>query len=240
MGGAAVLSWEQVDRWLAAEAERYDPESRTGFLIRQFRSYLPEAGITYFTGFDAARLAGLPEAFADLTGFLQSAAELFDRLGPALPAGVGEVRQARPEDLLAGYLYRDYAGGPLGAGNFLRIAFHLAQGELQLACWLGVGGAAHGQLRAALMAGDERTAGLRAMEPAPLLWLWSAEGEQQIPLADLDRETAGEVTWDRYTVAVQVGYSFTELGGDGLVERIGRWLLSLREALGSVLTGVVH
>jgi len=238
--GAETLSWEQVDRWLAAEAERYGPESRTGFLIRQFRAFLPEVGIAYFAGFAPALLEGVGQAFGTISQFLATAGELFERLGPALPAGLREVRQARPEDLVAGLQYRDYAGGVLGGESFWRIAFHLGRGELQLACWLAAGGAAHGRLRAAALQADERWTGLQSMEPPLLLRLWSPAGEQQIPAAEIDPEAAGQIAWDQFTVALQVAYPLHLLGGEGLVERIGDWSGDLLERLAPLLAGTVH
>lgn len=238
--GMMGLSWEQVDRWLAGVAQRYDPESRTGFLLRQFRAYLPEVGIAYFAGFDRAQLAGAPGALAQLTGFYRQAGSLFERLGAALPQGLAEVRQARPEDLLAGYCYRDYSGAALGVENFLRIALHLGPAELQIACWVGAGGESHGRLRAALQTESTLLASLREVEPELLLWLWSPEGEQRIPLHELEPDLVAGPDWERYTVALQVGRPFAELAGEGLVEQIGDWVGEMLEPLRPVLTDVVH
>lgn len=235
--GAVGLSWEQLDRWLAERAGQYDPETRTGYLLRQFRQYLPELGITYFAGFDADRLAVLPDAHRQLEQFYREAAELFERLPGALPAGFAQLRFARPEDLLAGYCYRDYAGDPLGDGNFLRLAFHVPSGELQISCWFSPEGEAHGRLRAALKAGAES---LSSTEPAPLLWLWSPTDERRMPLPEFDPEKVTDADWPAYVVAVQVGYPFAQLGGSGLTERIGGWVQSLLDRLRPVLSGVVH
>jgi hypothetical protein len=238
--GLTGLSWEQLDRWLAGVAERYDPESRTRFLIQQFRDYLPEVGIAYFAGFAAARLAGVPASFAELSAFYREAGDLFERLGAVLPEAFSEVRAARPEDLLAGYCYRDYAGVGLGSANFLRVALHLGPAELQIACWLGAGGEAHGRLRTALLAQSPLVAALKEMEPEPLLWLWSPTGEQRIPAHELEPSLVTGLDWEAYTVALQVGYPFRALAGEGLVVRIGGWVEGLLERLSPVLGGVVH
>ncbi|MFZ5826083.1 MAG: hypothetical protein ACOY94_17445 [Bacillota bacterium] len=238
--GLVGLSWEQVDRWLAGVAERYDPESRTGFLLRQFRAYLPEVGIAYFAGFRSEQLERAPEALTQLTGFYREAGSLFDRLGTALPEGLAEVRQARPEDLLVGFCYRDYSGVSLGAENFLRIALHLGPAELQTACWFGPGGDGHTRLKAALQAESPVLTALRSMEPEPLLWLWSPQGEQRIPLHEIEPGQVAGLDWDRYTVALQTSRPFAELAGEGLVERVAGWVSEMLEPLRPVLTGVVH
>lgn len=236
--GARALSWEELDRWLAAQGDGYDPEGRTGFLIQQFRAFLPEAGITYFAGFDPADLDGVGGAFAQVSQFYQGAGALFERLSSGLSGRLSEVRQARPEDLLAGYCYRDYTGGRLGAANFLRIAIHLGAGQLQIACWLA--GESSRRLREALLADGPLLAGLRGLEPGPLLWLWSAESERQIPLDELEPDQVAGLEWERYTVAVQVGHPLAELAGAGLVERIDGWVAALLSQLAPVLGGVLH
>ncbi|MFZ5817689.1 MAG: hypothetical protein ACOY93_20740 [Bacillota bacterium] len=238
--GQRALSWEQLDRWLGEAVDRYDPESRTGFLVRQFRAYLPEVGIAYFAGFAAEELEEVAGAFARVSRFYQQTGELFERLGGALPGGLAEVRQARPEDLLAGYAYRDYAGDGLGAANFLRVALHLGSAELQTACWLGAGGEAHGRLRTALLTDSPLLAALRAAEPEVLLRLWSPAGEVGLPLHEIEPGQVAGLDWAGYTVAVQVSRPFADLAGEGLVERIGGWASTLLEQLAPLLTGVVH
>lgn len=237
--GQAGLSWEQLDRWLATVAERYDPESRTGFLIHQFRAFLPEVGIAYFAGFDPDRLQAVPGAFVQLSGFYQESREFFERLGGVLPDGLAEVRQARPEDLLAGYCYRDYTGAGLGAENFLRVALHLAPAELQTSCWLGAGGEAHLRLQTALLDESDLLAALRGVEPEILLWLWSPGGERRIPLHELEPGQVAGLDWGSYTVALQVSRPFVDLSGEGLMERLAAWVRQLLEPLEPVL-GVRH
>jgi len=234
------LSWERLDRWLARLAEEHDPETRTGFLLRQFRSCLPEAGIAYFAGFTAELLSAAPRALGDLSTFYRQADEFFVQLEAALSTGGPLLRTARPQDLLAGFCFRDYAGAGQGTGNFLRIALNLEPAELQIAIWLEPGGAAHQRLRTALQDGGEPIAALRDLRPQPVLRLWSAEDEQQIPLGEIDDSRAAVLDWEAHTVAVQVGLPFSDLTGEGLLERVATWVNDLREALSSILSDVLH
>lgn len=236
------LSWEQVDRWLASLEERYDPEGRTGYLLRQFRAFLPAVGITYFAGFDLARLAALPAAHAQVNGFWPEAAAFFQQLGPELAArcgGVAEIRQARAEDLLAGYCYRDYAGPGLGEVQFLRVALQIAQGQLQVTCWIGPPGAAQQRLRQGLLA-PVGLGPLLELGGAPLLWLWSPEGERHLPLAGLAPTQVESVDWSAYQAGVQVNHPATFLAGEGVVGRVAAAAGDLLKALAPVLAGVVH
>lgn len=234
------LSWERLDRWLEQMADRYDGETRTGFLLRQFRAYLPEAGITYFTGFSAEHLTGAPDALRALIGFYRTADELFDRLGGGPGNRFTQLRRSRPEDLLAGFCFRDYASLHLGSEDFLRIALHLESARLQVACWLGPGGAAHHRLYQLLKEVPLPLTALAAIEPEPVLWLWSTDEERQLNLRAFEPGQLAGLEWGRYTAAILVNHPFTTLAGEGLVERIHGWILALIEGLRPVLSGVVH
>lgn len=234
------LSWERLDRWLGELAERYDADTRTGFLLRQFRAYLPEAGITYFRGFDPDMLDRAPRAFRDLTAFHRRVEELFEQIGTGFAAAWPLLRTARPQDLLAGYWFRDYAGAGQGADDFVRIALHLGAGELQIAVWLAPGGSAHARLRTALAADGGLAGALCALAPSPVLRLWSAADEKHIPVGELDASLIETVDWEAYTVAVQIARPLTELAGGGLPERLAGWTQELLDALAPVLTDVLH
>lgn len=234
------LSWERLDRWLGELADGYDADTRTGFLLRQFREYLPEAGITYFRGFEADVLARAPRAFRDLTEFHRRVEELFAQIGSGFAAAWPLLRTARPQDVLAGYWFRDYAGAGQGEGDFVRIALHLEAAELQIAVWLSPGGAAHARLQAALAGGGALPEALRVLTPPPVLRLWSAADERQVPVGELDPSLAEAVDWGAYTVAVQIARPLADLAGEGLPERLAGWTGALLEALAPVLADVVH
>jgi len=234
------LSWERLDRWLAELSEQYDPESRTGFLLRQFRAFLPEAGITYFPGFGPELLDAAPRAHRDLAAFFRLAEELFSLLQTGVAAGWPLLRTARAEDLLAGFCFRDYAGAGKDAANFVRIALNLEASELQIAVWLEPGGRAHQRLRTALAEGGKLADALRSLAPEPVLWLWSAEDDRKIPAAEVDASLAETVDWDAYTVAVQVSRPFADLAGEGLPDRIAQWVEELLRIMAPVLTDVLH
>lgn len=240
--GAHTLSWEQLDRWLAESAERFDPESRTGFLIRQFRAFLPEVGIEYFAGFAADQLEGAPGALEALTRFYQTAGQLFDRLAPALAAspaaeGAAQVRQSRAEDLLGGYCYRDFTGAMFGPGNFLRVALHLPQQELQISFWFMPGGEHHTRLREALT-DDALLTGLMELEHPPILWLWSAAGERKLPLDELTPDHLEN--WAQYQAGLQCALPFDHLAGPGLVGTVLDAAEALLTALEPLLPDVLH
>lgn len=243
-----TLSWEQVDRWLAAMAEEYDPETRTGFLLDQFRSFLPEAGIVYFGGFGQGLLEQAPAAADTLTEFYQTADQFLDQLGPSLTAGnqpVTVVRHARPEDLLAGYSYRDYTGPGLGPDNFLRVAFHLSQRQLQLAVWLTPGAApdatsSHSRLREALRTNESFLEGLRALGGSPLLRLWSAAGEQALPLDEFQPDRLESLDWPASHVAVQRSLAFGQFPETGLIGQVAGLTGELTGALDAVLAPTLH
>ncbi|HYF79670.1 MAG TPA: hypothetical protein VD973_21390 [Symbiobacteriaceae bacterium] len=241
--GAHGLSWEQVDRWLAAEADTYDPESRTGFLIEQFRAVLPELGIAYFAGFEAPLLAAAPEALATLSQFYQVAGQLFERLAPSvagLRPGAAQVRQSRPEELLAGYCYRDYSDPALGAAGFLRVALNLPEARMEAACWL-MPGEAHGRLRERLTGEPAFRAALARLTEQPLLWLWSPNNEQKLPLDSFDPESVEGLAWGEYQAGILVTLPFADFPAEDLTGRV----LALLEALTTTLQpvvggGVVH
>jgi hypothetical protein len=239
--GAAALSWEQVDRWLAEAAEQYDPQTRTGFLIRQFRDYLPEAGIAYFGGFDEEALEAAPTAFGALTSFYQTTEQFFEQLAPAigsLSEGLAPIRQSHPEDLLAGYCYRDYSGPALGPTAFLRVALHLAQQELQTSLFLSPG-EAHQRLRSRLLEDPEFVGALGDLAEEPILWLWSQNTEHRLPFADLDIASVTALPWGEFQVGIQRSQPLQGLAGAGLIERVTLLADQLLKALHGVL-GTVH
>lgn len=238
--GAHALSWEQVDRWLADAQTDFDPDSRTGFLIAQFRSVLPEWGIEYFAGFDPDLLQTAPEGLEALSRFYQTSSQFFDRLAPALTAlrpGVAQLRQARPEELLTGYNYRDYSDPVGGPAAFQRIAFHLRERALHLIYWLTPGGPgdAHGRLRQTLL---EHT--LERLPEDTVLWLWSTEAEHKLPLADIQPEELEALDWGRFHAGMQVSLPFADLPGDDLTGRVVGRIQALLECLAPVLTTTLH
>lgn len=240
--GAHGLSWEQVDRWLAAAAEQYDHESRTGFLIEQFRAVLPELGIEYFAGFDQELLAAAPEAQATLTRFHQVAGQFFDRVTAAVGAvrmGAAQIRQARPEEILAGYGYRDYSDPVLGPTAFLRVALNLANARLESACWLTPGGA-HSRLYELLTTSPAFRGALAGLEQEPVLWLWSAAGEQKLPLDTFDPDSLADLAWGQYHAGLQVSLPFAEFPAEDLTGRAASLVTSLTTALAPVVSSVVH
>lgn len=268
--GARAMSWEQVDRWLAGAAERYDPESRTGFLVRQFRDFLRASGVEYFAGFSAEMLASAPDAQAELQRFYHEAGQFFDRLGPTLaglgapaaggetalagllgvaPApGLAEVRRSRAEDQLAGYLYRDYTGALLGATGFLRVAIHLPQREMQLAIWLAPGPAGgadpHARLRSALAEDPAFLAGLLGLagegDGDGLLWLWGQGGERKLPLDEVGADALSDLDWGQYQAGIQLGYALEGMAGEGLVQQVATRVEALLGALAPVTTSALH
>lgn len=243
--GVAGLSWEQVDRWLATLEAESDPNSRTGFLLRQFRAFLPEVGVAYFAGFDPSLLRAAPSAHAELTRFYQQAGQFLDLLTPALGAlreGLAPARQAGPPELLAGYCYRDLAGPGLGAAAFLRTALHLPDQELQLALWLlpGAGGEAHSRLRELLVSDRPFLARLADLQPAGLLWLWAPSGEHRLSLASLQPEQVAHLPWAQYQAGVQQSLPLTELEGHGLVDRTVAAAAGLLDRLAPALAPVLH
>lgn len=243
--GVHGLTWERVDRWLATAAEQYDPESRTGFLVRQFRAYLAELGIEYFAGFSPEQLEGAAGAFAGFNHFHQTADRFFQRFAAALAAGregAAQVRQSRAEDLLTGYFYRDYGGAPFGPAGFLRLAFHVPEQELQLSFWVvpGVGTDVHERLREALTDNPGFVNLLQGLEEKPLLWLWSPGGDRKLPLADLRPAALADIEWGQYQVGIQRSAPFDRLAGEGLVERVGELMEELLGALAPVLNPQLH
>jgi hypothetical protein len=242
--GGHGLSWEQLDRWLAGAQEQYDPDSRTGFLIRQFRAVLPEFGIEYFAGFDPDLLERAPRAFATLTRFLQTAAQFCDRFGPALAAGregSTAIRQARPEEQLAGYWYRDFSDPAGGPGGFLRIAFPLGESQLHLIYWLTpAGNEAHTRLRELFLDDEGFRNTLAELRQNPLLWLWGPAGDRKLPLADLHPADLEGIDWPQHHVGLQVSLPFAELPGEDLVGRVMARLTALLEALAPVLSTLLH
>lgn len=242
--GIHTLSWDQVDRWLLEVADRYDPETRTGFLLRQFRELLADLGLEHFAGFRSRDLAQVPDALAALSSFSETAGRFFQHLSPAVAAlweGVSPVRESRAEDLLAGYLYRDYAGGPFGPAGFLRVAIHVGQQETQISFWLAPGaGDSHSRLREALAGGGSLLEQLRDLGREPTLWLWSPDGEQRIPLERLTTGLLAELDWGRYQVGLQRQQPVDWLAGEGAVQRVVRLAEELVQVLDPVLTPVLH
>lgn len=241
--GGQGLTWEQVDRWLAQAADQYSPDSRTGFLISQFRALLPEMGIAYFAGFDQQVLQEAPGALATLGRFYQTAEQFFERFGPALGArrqGAAQVRQARSEELLTGYCYRDYSDPDLAPGSFLRCAFSLPESALQCAVWLPPGDDALGRLQEHLLEDAAFLEGLRALEGAPLLWLWSAAGERKISLEEFQPDDLAGTDLKQFSTGIQVGMDFGALPGENLAGRVTERLQAILDALAPVLTTLLH
>ncbi|HYG58811.1 MAG TPA: hypothetical protein VD902_12205 [Symbiobacteriaceae bacterium] len=238
-----ALSWEQLDRWLAEAGEAYSPDSRTGFLIRQFRAFLPEVGIAYFAGFDQELLLTAPDALRTVKRLAEAAGHFFEQLGPGLATARPEaavIRRSRPEELLAGYCYSDYSDPPGHAGSFLRVALSLSESALQLAYWLAPGSPPHAALLGQLRTDDAFVEVLRQLETEPLLWLWSPGGEHKLSLQDWTPDALAEVNWQEYHAALQVSLPFAELPGEDLTGRVVRSALALLAALGPVMSGVVH
>lgn len=241
--GATGLSWEQVDRWLTAAADRYDPETRTGFLVRQFQEYLREAGIAYFAGFDSNLVEQAGPALATLTQFFGAADGFMDGLGSAFRAtwpGLAEVRRSRAEDLLTLFVYRDFAGPPLAGGGFLRLALQAAQQEWHLAFWTAPGEAAHSRLRGAVMGGGAGLETLQGLEGEPRLWLWSPENELVLSLDDLPADGPPELDWGRYQVALQQRFSLLSLTEPGAVPRVLGAAQRLLEAVLPLVAEPIH
>lgn len=242
--GIHVLSWETVDRFLLEMAERFDPETRSGFLIRQFRALLAELGLEHFAGFKDEELEEVPGALNLLNRFQHTANRFFRHLTPALAAlwdGVSPVRQSGPTELLAGYLYQDYAGENFGTGNFLRIAFHLIQGQIQLSFWITPAAAeSHSRLREAITEGSPLLEQLQALDAEPLLWLWSAAGERQIALDRMTPDLAAELDWNGHQAGVQRHQPLSLLAGEGAAARIASLAEELVQALQPVLMPVLH
>lgn len=231
---AVLLSWEQVDRWLEQSSEEYPADSRTAFLIDQFRNFLPSAGLTYFGGFDPEDLSQSSRALGTLQRLTDRTAQFFGHLEPVLREAWPELvqaRAARPEDLLAGYLYRDYTLTNWGSGAFLRVAVNLGREVLEVSCWLTATGEqedAHARLRqepAEVLSRLSRLDGL-------LVRLWQVGGEQQIPVTDVD---PAAVNWGENQVGFQVEIAFAEAGAGGLVERVVEMAEAISAGLGPVL-----
>lgn len=237
--GVHALSWDQVGRLLEAAADQYDPESRIGFLVRQFLEFLPRAGIESFGGFSPDELESAPRARQTLLTFYQTTDLFFSKVAPAVAAvreGLAVTRSARPEDLLAGYCYRDFGGPALGADGFLRVALHLDQRELQVQVWLGGNSR---RLEEALR-DPEMLSRLQRMEDDPLLWLWSPAGEQKLPLAEATPESLAAAEWEGRQAAVQRSLDFEHLADDGAVARVADMADGLLTELASPLTAMVH
>lgn len=245
--GARVLTWEQVDRWLAAALEQYDPDSRTGFLVRQFREFLHDSGIEYFPGFPPQLLEQAPGALATLASLYQAAETFLDRLGPALSAMIpdlAQLRRARADDLMAGYCYRDFSSPVLGPSGFLRVALHVPQEEVQVSLWLGPGPIpaldAHFRLRKALLEDQGFRESLQAMAGHPVLWLWSEQAEHRLPADEVSAEAIAGLDWGRYQTGLQVAFPFADAAGEGLTERVADRVDKLWSALSPVLSSPLH
>jgi hypothetical protein len=239
------LTWEQVERWIESGTSRFDAETRTGFLLRQFQSFLRVAGIEYFAGFPAEQVAGTPAAFRLLSEFHTTTDGFFDRLlvavrdqfGPGPTESAAELRQSRPEDLLAGYNYRDYSLAIAGPGSFLRVALNLAESELQLSCWLAVGTEAHRRLRHAL----HNQTQIFGLPPGSVLRLWSQTDERHISLDDLPVvEPLPETEWNQFQAGLQFGRTLDFLAGDDLVGRVLPQIEHLTQALDALLSEAIH
>jgi len=239
------LTWEQVDRWIEKGVARFDAETRTGFLLRQFQSFLRAAGIEHFAGFPTNQTTGASAAHRLLTDFHATTDNFFERLLPAVHEQVGprpgtslaELRRSRPEDLLAGYTYRDYPLTSAGQGSFLRVAVNLADSELQLSCWLEVGTKWHRLLHHALTA----ETGVPNLPPDTMLRLWSQTEERQISIRHLPMVTPiPEAEWNQFKAGLQFGLPLDFLTGDDLIGRLLAQVEHLTSTLDSLSPGTLH
>jgi hypothetical protein len=162
---------------------------------------------------------------------------LFERLAPSV-AGLrpraAQVRQPRPEELLAGYCYRDYSDPALGSAGFLRVALNLPEARLEAACWLMLG-EAHGRLRERLTGDPAFRAALARLPGQPLLWLWSPNNEQKLPLDSFDPDSVEGLAWGEYQAGIIVTLPFADFPAEDLTGRV----LALVEALTAALQPVV-
>lgn len=224
-------TWEQVDRWLEQEADNYPPDTRTGFLLEQFREFLPAVGLTYFTGFDPDDLAASATALTTLQRLVEQADQFFAHLEPVLGSlwpGLEAARSARPEDILSGYLYRDFTCSDWGEGAFLRGALHLGQRSLDVGFWLAGPGGPHARLAGAAEAIFPRLAAVEGL----VVRLWRVGGEEQIPALEA---AAAAIDWSQYQVGFQVSLGFDTLQPAGLTAQTAEWARQIVEALAPVL-----
>lgn len=239
-----ALSWEAVDRYLLQMAEQFESESRTGFLIRQFRSLLADMGLEHFAGFDTKDLASVTDVLKALTDFHTQARRFFRHLGTALAVqweGVRSLRESGAAELLAGYLYWDYAGAVFGSGNFLRVALHLIHQEVQISFWVTPAvGEGHKRLYEALTTGGELLDELQALKERPLLWLWSPDKEQQIPLELLTPADLTESNWNSSQAGLQRHQPLSLLGNAEAVPRMVSLAAELVDTLKPALSPVLH
>jgi len=244
VSGAHTLAWAAVDRLLLKLTDQFSPETRTGFLIRQFRGLLADLGLEHFAGFHPADLQQVPKALATLSRVDRTADRFFRHVEPALAAlweGVSPVQSSGADDLLAGYVYRDFAGDRFGPGGFLRIALHLEQQDLQISFWVTQeAGENHRRLWQALTDQGEWLDRLRELEHDPLLWLWSPQQEHQIPLAELTPASLRTLDWDRYQAGLQRHHPLALLTSEGAVQQVVSLAEQLVRRLDPILTPVLH
>lgn len=230
----AALTWEQVDRWLEQQEGAHPPETRTGFLLSQFREFLPAAGIAYFAGFDRDDLSRSAQVLATLQRLAEQADQFFAHLEPILRGAwpnLREVRGARPEDLLAGYLYRDYTLPDWGEGAFLRGALHLGQQSLEIAFWLSATAQTDGPHARMAAAASEVLPRLAAVDELTIR-LWRVGNEQQLSPAEAP---AAAIDWSAYQIGFQVTRGFETLPHHGLPAWTAERASAILDALAPIL-----
>lgn len=242
LGQASQVTWEELDRYLARAGERYPADSRTGFLLEQFRHTLPRVGLGYFTGFAPELLAAAWPAAQQLRELQQNLDDFYHHLFTTLAAelpGLAEKRRAGAEDLLAGAPYRDFAPPEWGDAAFLRLAMELPQPALLCACWVlplsrvGAGDRPERDLHAALKQALTG-AGLQRLQALPeaSLWLWSTDGERRYAATQITPATVAE-TPDEEWAAFDAGLQcpVPDLTAPGIVGRSAAILLELARVL---------
>jgi hypothetical protein len=227
-GPAVHLSWEQLDRLLDRLLEHYGPESRTAFLVDQFRQFLAAEGLAALPGLEPEDLAAGARGLTEIQRVGDLAGRLFGHAEAALRLtwpDIASLRAERPEDVLAGYFYRDLSGTAWSHAGFLRLALNLPQQALEVTFWLapepaGVPGEQLRQLADRLLP--------RLAEQGVFLRLWSEAGEQQVPAADANLSGLAP---GRYQIGFQLAVSAPELQGEGQAARVSGVAEGLLELL---------
>jgi hypothetical protein len=123
------------------------------------------------------------------------------------------------------------------------MALNLPAQRLEAVLWLmpgGAGGDAHGRLRELLLADPGLRGALAGLAGEPLLWLWSAGGEQKLPLGAFHPEALEELDWSQYHAGLQVGLPFANVPAEDLTGRVVGMVEALAGALRPLLLGTLH